>query len=89
VLISFLNGWPVFYNVALRTDYQCGADGTLHGFSVHHLLAEGMVFFHDLGLRIGQQHERQIKFFSKLRMRSNAVFADTQNDCSGFFYLRI
>ena len=86
VLISLFNGRPVFHHLASGADDQCGADGTLHGFSVHHLLAERLVFLHDLGVRIRQKHERQIKLIGKLPMRSNAVFADTQNNRSGFFY---
>ena len=86
MLISLFDGRPVFYHVALRADDQCGTDGTLDGFSVHHLLAERLEFLHDLGVGIGQKHERQIKLVGKLFMRSNAVSADTQNNRSGFFY---
>ena len=85
VLISLFNGRPVFYHLALWADDQRGADGTLHGFSVHHLLAERLVFLHDLGVGIGQKHERQIKLVGKLFMRSNAVSADAQNNRSDFF----
>jgi hypothetical protein len=89
VLFGFLNARPVFDNLALRTDNQARADRTLHSFSIHHLLAEGLVFFHYLRFRVGQKQEGQIKLFGKLVMGINAVFADTQNYCPGLFYLRI
>jgi hypothetical protein len=89
VLFGVLNARPLFDNLALRADNQARADRTLHSFSIHHLLAERLVFFHYLRFRVGQKHERQIKLFGKLVMGINAVFTDTQNYCPGLFHLRI
>jgi hypothetical protein len=89
VLVSFFNSGPVLDDIALRIDYDAGADRTLDSLPVHHLLTESPVFFHYVCLGIGQKHKRQIKLFGKLLMKINTVFTDAQNYRSAFFYLRI
>jgi len=57
---------PMFDHCAVGIDDDRRSYRPLHFFAVHHLSAEGIVFSHDLGFRIGQQHVGQLMFLAEL-----------------------
>ena len=89
MLFGLFHGIPLLDYIALRPDHHRRANRRLHFLAVHHLFAEGVVFLHHLGSRIGQQNVGQIVFLSEVIVRWNAVFAHSQQDGIQFLELAI
>jgi len=66
---------------ALTIDDKGASDDSLAGLAEHFFLFDDAVFFADGPIGIAQQGEEEIKFFSELLVRGDAVAAHTEDVC--------
>lgn len=71
--------WPVFFNLAVRTDPDGGPNDAHNLLAVHFLFSERAILGHHLFFRIAQKGEWNVVFGDELLVRCFAVGGNAHN----------